>query len=100
MLVGDLTDTGHLEDRGVGEHHVDVPSAVSDHGVQPVEVFFLAHVALDTGGVVAEFLDRRLEFGLPAAGDEDVCALFDESLRGGQADAGGAAGDDRRLALE
>ena len=60
----------------------------------------LAHVTLHADGVVAEFLDRRLELGLPASGDEDVRALVDESLRGGQADAGGAAGDDRCLALE
>ena len=100
LLLGDVADPCDLEDRGVGEHHVDAPTAVGDRGVQPVEIFLLAHVALYAGGVVAEFLDRRIEFGLPASGDEDVRALLDESLGGGQADAGGAAGDYRRLALE
>jgi hypothetical protein len=75
-------------------------AAVGDSGVQPVEILGLAHIALHTGHVVADFLDRRIEFGLPPSADEDVRALLDESLGSGQANAGGTAGDYRRLALE
>ena len=98
LFFGDVTDASDLEDRGVGEHHVDASAAVSDGGVEPIDVLRLAHVTLHAGGVVAEFLDRRVEFGLPAAGDEDVRALLDESLGGGETDAGAASGDDCRLA--
>ena len=97
MIVADACD---LEDRGVGEHDVNPPAAVGDGGVEPVDVLGLADIALYAGGVVAEFLYRHVEFGLPASGDEDVCALVDESLGGGESDAGAASGDDRRLAFE
>ena len=86
------------QDRGVGEDNVDPPPAVGDPGVEPIDVLLFAHVTLHAGGVVAEFLYRRFEFGLPASGDEDVRAFLDESLGGGQPDAGAASGDDCRLA--
>ena len=80
VLLGDFADSRDFQHRGVGEDHVDASSAVGDRGVEPVEVFGLAHVTLDAGGLIAEFLDRRVEFGLPAAGDEDVCAFLHESF--------------------
>ena len=49
---------------------------------------------------VADLLDRLVELGLAAAGDEDVSPFGDEPLGRGQADAAVAAGDDRDLAFE
>jgi hypothetical protein len=37
---------------------------------------------LHTGDVLADFLDRRIEFGLTPSVDEDVRALLDEPLGG------------------
>ena len=100
LVLGDLADAGGLEDRRVGEDDVDPPAAGGDDRVEPIDVLLLAHVTLHAGGVVAEFLDRGFEFGLPASGDEDVCTFLDESLGGGEADPGAAAGDDGRLTCQ
>jgi hypothetical protein len=60
---------------------------------QPVEIFHLGDVTLHSGDILADLLDRGVEFGLTAAGDEDVGAVFDEALGGGQANAAVPAGD-------
>jgi hypothetical protein len=60
----------------------------------------VADVALHPGSLTAESFDGGVELQLAAPGDEDVCPFVDESFRGGQTDAGRAAGDDGRLACE
>ena len=60
----------------------------------------LGDVALNTGGVGADLLHRRVELGLAAAGDEDVRAFFHEPLRDGQADPARPAGDDGDLSVQ
>ena len=88
LRVGDLADARGLENRGVVRTprpdgaHCRPPRRRAGRDPRPSDI------ALHTGGVVAEFLDRRLQFGLPAPGDEDVRALVDEPLRRRQSDAG------------
>jgi len=60
----------------------------------------LTAITQHTGDVLADFLDRRIEFGLTPSVDEDVRALLDEPLGGGQPGACRSAGDYRGLALE
>jgi hypothetical protein len=57
-------------------------------------------VRLDAGGPRPDRLNGGVEFGLTAAGHEDPRALGRETLGGGEADAGGAAGDDGDLSFE
>jgi hypothetical protein len=100
VLLGDVADPCDVDNRRVREHHVQAATAVGDRGVKPVEILLLAHVTLHAGDVVADFLDRRIEFCLAPPADEDVRALLDEPLGSGQADAGSTAGDYRCLTLE
>ena len=100
VLLGDLLQGGELAAAGVGEEHVDAP-VVAGHGrVEPVQVGQVGDVALHAGRAVADLGHGGVERVLAAAGDEDVRALGREPLRGGQADAAGAAGHDGRLAVK
>jgi hypothetical protein len=96
----DVADPCDVDDRGVGEHDVQAPSTVGHRGVEPVAIPWLTAITLHTGDVLADFLDRRIEFGLTPSVDEDVRALLDEPLGGGQPDACRTAGDQCSLALE
>jgi hypothetical protein len=71
-----------------------------DGGVEAVEVGKLRHVAEHARHVAPDGLHGRVEFGLAAARDEHVRAFGHEALRGGQADAAGAAGDEGDLVVE
>ena len=93
MLLCDFADPCDVDDRGVGEHDVQAPSTVGHRGVEPVAIPWLTAITLHAGDVLADFLDRRIEFGLSPSVDEDVRALLDEPLGGGQPDACRTAGD-------
>jgi hypothetical protein len=54
---------------------------------------------LNACDVAADRFDRRVEFSLTAARDEDVGALFDEELRCSEAYSSGAASYDRHFSL-
>jgi hypothetical protein len=82
------------------EHDVQAPAAVGHRGVELVEIPLLTDITLHAGDVLADFLHRRIEFGMTPSADEDVRALLDEPLGGGQAYACRTAGDYRSLALE
>ena len=100
VLLGDLPERRELAAARVGEEDVDAALLLLDHRVEPVEIREVGDVALDAGGPRADQLHRRVELGLPAAGDEDVSALGGEPLRGGEPDPAGAAGDDRDLPVQ
>src|ERR1700729_2956382 len=100
VLLCDFADPCDVDSRGVGEHDVQAPARVGHRGVEPVAIALLTAITLHPGDVLADFLDRRIEFGLTPSVDEDVRALLDEPLGGGQSDACRTAGDYRGLALE
>src|SRR3984885_7056300 len=97
---GDLAERGGLAAAGAGPQHVEAALLPLDGVVQAVQVVQVGGVALDAGDVAADLLDGRLQGVLAAAGDEDVRSLVGEQLRAGQRHAGGAAGDDRYLAVK
>src|SRR5580704_3351026 len=66
-------------------------SASRDLRIDAVEVVELRGVGADAGGAVADRCDRRVQLGLPAAGDEDPGPACGELTRRSQADAGAAA---------
>jgi len=47
-----------------------------------IEIGEIGDVAPDRGDVFADLLHRGIEFGLTAAGDEDIRAFFNETLGG------------------
>ena len=85
---------------GAGPQYVEAALLPLDGVVQAVQVVQVGGVALDAGDVAANLLHGLVQRVLTAAGDEDVRSLVDEQLRAGQRQAGGAAGDDRYLAVE
>src|SRR5262245_39914894 len=100
MLLGDLPDRGGPAHAGVGEDDVDVPLLLSYGRVEPVEVGQVRDVAPHGRDVPADPLDRPVELGLAAAGDEDVSPLGGEEPGGGQAHPAVAPGDDCDLTFE
>ncbi len=67
---------------------------------EAIQVGELRRIGLEARGVRADGGHGRVEFGLAPARDVDKGAFRREGLRGREADAGGAAGDDRHLARE
>ncbi len=65
-----------------------------------IEIGEIRDVALHGGYVFADFLYGSFQFRLAPAGDEDVGAFGYETLRGGEADAAVAAGDDGYFSFE
>ena len=100
MFFGDRPEGREFTAAGIGEDDIDVASLLLDGCVQAVEVGEFGHVALDSGDVLANRLDRLVEFSLAAAGNEDLSAFGDEMLSGGQADAAGASGDDGYFSIQ
>src|SRR6185312_13326421 len=98
--LGDLAERGGLAPARAGPQHVDAAPLPLDGVVQAVKVVQVGGVALDAGDVAADLLHGLVQGVLAAAGDEDVRSLLDEQLRAGQRHAGGAAGDDRYLAVK
>ncbi len=91
MLFGDLPEGAELVETGIGDQHVDAAGFLLHRGIDPVDVGELRCVALDRGGVAANRGDRLLKLGLPATGDEHLCALLGEALGDAKADARTAA---------
>jgi hypothetical protein len=87
-------------DTGVGEDDIEFPFFFPDLCEEAIEVFKIGYVALNGGDVGADFFDRRVKFGLGAAGDEDLGAFADEPFGGGATDAAIAACDEWDFAVE
>lgn len=98
--LGDLAERGGLAPACAGPQHVEASLLPLDGVVQAVQVVQVGGVALDAGDVAADLLHGLVQGVLAAAGDEDVRSLLDEQLRACQRHAGGAAGDDRDLAVK
>jgi hypothetical protein len=100
VVLGELAERGGLAHAGAGPQHVEAAHLPLDGVVQAVQVVQVGGVALDAGDVAADLLHGLVQ-GVPAAaGDEDVRSLVDEQLRAGQRHAGGAACDERYLAVK
>ena len=95
-----VLDRREAPDAGVVEGDVE-PSEVLNAGVDHRGCIVLArHVAADGGGVVADLARGFGDAVGVAVGEHDARAGFSEELRGAQADARCAAGDQRYLAVE
>jgi hypothetical protein len=100
VLLGDLSQWGELAATGVGEQHVHPPVLLLHRCVEPVEIGQVGHVAADPDHPAADLLDRGVQLGLAAAGDDHLGPLCREPLGSGQPDAAGPAGDDRHFVFE
>src|SRR5262245_51583315 len=103
MLFGDAAKRQHRTTAGVREQHVEMPLFLLDLRIQRVE--FTQPGRIDThprrlAACVADALHSRIEFGLTAAGEIDVCAYCREALRSSEADAAGCAGNECNLVVE
>jgi len=81
------------------KNHIDL-AFFRDGLVKTVEVIELGDVGLYAGHVRADLRDGLVEFGLPAAGDKNIGALFNEPLCGREADAAASACDDGDLVFQ
>ena len=89
-----------LDKAGAGDHDVDRTLLILHDLIKPIEIFKIGDVSLHGGDVAADFGFRLVELALPAADDEDIGALFDEFLGGGQTNAARAPGDDGDFSIE
>ena len=80
----DLADLGQLAPACAGEEDIDLALFLLDGVVQAVEVGETCCVSLHAGDIFADGFDGLIQLVLPAAGDEDVCAFFNEELGCGQ----------------
>lgn len=99
MRLGDLAQGQHRATAGIGEQHIEVAVGLLDAGIQRIQLLKAGGVHCHTGGVAHQF-HRLVQLGLAPASDVHVGALFGETLGGGQADAGGAAGNQCDLAFK
>jgi hypothetical protein len=87
-------------DAGIGEDDVDLAETRDAGRDGRLDRRGVGAVGLHGERLAAEFGLCRVERLLVAPGDDHLGALGEEELRGGEADAAGAARDERRLALE
>jgi hypothetical protein len=100
VLLRHLADRRELTVARAGEEDVDPTPRALHRLVEPVEVGEIPGVALDPGHVPADRAYRVVELLLTPPRDEDVGALVDEQLRGGERHAGRGGRDDRDLPVE
>ena len=100
MLLGDGSQRSEFAAAGIGEDNINAACFLLNRRIQPVEIRKVRHVALNSGNVLADQLDRFIEFVLTAAGDEDLRSLGNKALGGGEADAAVASGYDRYFSFE
>lgn len=92
-----------VHDAGVVHEDVDLAVRVDGAVEQVLDVLLDRHVAADERSVVAVGAIARLDFAAPLLAppaEDDLSALFQKDLRDTDADASGAASDDRNLAFE
>ena len=101
VLLADLAQGSQRAAARVGKHHVQAAFLVLDRRVETVQIGEFGTVRLDGADVLrADLLHGFVQRVLAAASDEDVRAFGNEALRRGQADAAGAAGDQRDFSGE
>ncbi len=100
ILFGDLTQRDGFTHSCAGVEDVNPALFAFDCIEQAVEVVEIGGVAAHAGDIAADRRDGFVERVLPAAGDENIGAFFDEALGAGQGHAARAAGDDGHLTLK
>jgi hypothetical protein len=81
------------EDARVGEDNIEPALFLFNLSKEAVQVLQIRHVTLNGAYVRTDLFDGLVEFGLIAAGDEDVGSFADEVFRRGETDAAVAAGN-------
>jgi hypothetical protein len=99
VVPGDVGQGRELTAAGVGEDDVEA-AVLLDLREETVEVVEVRDVGAYSSGAVADGGHRLVDRFLTAAREEDVGAFRGEPSRGGQADAGGGAGDEGGLAVQ
>ncbi len=100
MLLGDRAERQHIAAAGIGEQHVEAAGLFLDLRVHRIQLDQFRGIAADADGAVADGLHRGIEFRLPAPADEDLRAFVGQNLRRSEADACGAAGDQRHSVVK
>src|SRR3546814_6804414 len=95
-LDGGLAQREHASRAGIGEDDVEGSALRLHLRVEPVEVGRIGDRAPNRTGIGSEFGQGRVERFLTAAEDEDECAVLAAAFCRRDADAGGAAGKDRK----
>jgi len=96
---GNVTQRQHGTTASVGEQHIQAPLFLSDAGVEFVQLLQPGGVDRNTGGI-ANLRHSLVQLSLATPGDVDMGTLLCKAFCRGQADAGGAAGDQCDLAFE
>jgi hypothetical protein len=100
MARRDLSELLAFNETGTSNQDVDLSFLLCDLGVNSIEIIEALHVALDSGDLAPDQLDRLVELALPSADDVDIAALLDKAPRRCQSDTAAAACDDGDLALQ
>src|SRR6202000_2569361 len=90
VLFGNLPERAEFIDTGVGEQDIDAASLCFYDVVYSIDIGNVRCVGLDGGCIASDLGHGLVEFRLPAAGDEHLCAFLDKSLRGSKTNAGAA----------
>src|SRR6267142_338053 len=99
-LFSDLAQRRILRHTGVGKHDIELALLTFDLREQAIEIGRVRHVSLHAGDISAERFHRRGQLGLAPPRDVDVGAFVHELLRGREADAATATGDERDFPVE
>src|SRR5262249_9324311 len=99
VLFGDGSEDCRGGDTGVGEQDVEAALLLPDDREEPIEIGEVGDVAPDPFYVPFDRFQSCVELGLAATGDEDEGPLGGEPPGRGEADAAGAAGDQRDLSF-
>src|SRR2546426_655851 len=97
MFLGHCSQWRYLPQAGVRKQNIDVPELRFDFGVKAVQIFEMRHVPLDSNDILTNLGGRLIQFILAASGNDDLSALFDETLGCFQADAAVRTGNYRNL---
>ena len=93
VRLGNLFERHKLAATRVGKEDVEAALLLLDRVEKAIQVGEVGDIAANGSDVAANLLHSSVKFRLAAAGDEDICAFRDESLRRGEADAAATAGD-------
>src|SRR5260370_4945255 len=94
MLFCLFVEGNELSNTRVGNYNVDSPFCSANGLVQTIQVSPLGNVALDASDIVADCLNRLVQFSLATSGNENIGAFFDEEFCDSQANPLGRSRDD------
>jgi len=89
-----------FDETGISDDDVEHTRLSFDRRVQPVEIGQAGYVALNRRHLTADLGFGLVQFGLAAAGDEDMGTFRCEALGGCQTDTARSARDDGNFSCE